>query len=195
MTALSMHPVTRKLFDEPTPRSDDNVERISADAVARTRRTARLAGFGITMFALVVLAGLGALMISTAGPDVDASFAFWFAVVLLLCIWLIPYWAIRRLILRDARAIVRLAREGTAYRQTSVNVGRFLDGSISLRVGWLENNREVSGEFELRRQRIDRFDPADIFVVARPRDQLVLVVLGPNGVFVGKRRGLFGTLN
>jgi hypothetical protein len=187
--------IKRELFDESPPRSDGTIQRCTADALSRTKRYARRAGIGVTLTCLSLLGFVGVFMLVNT-PNVDVAFAFQLGTVMLIYGWLIPLWAVRHVILRDVKALKRLARDGLAQRVTRFDVLRYRrDLNKGLRLYWHEDDKEVGAEFELRRPSLEPFDLDQMFVVARRRDSFVLASLGPNGVFVGKRRGLFGTVN
>jgi HAMP domain-containing protein len=96
--------------------------------------------------------------------------------------------AIRFRIRRDLKPLRRLARDGVAYRPSETKLHDGLSGEKTLRVFWREGEKEASADVELHRASIEPCLREEVIVLARPRDKLVLAVLGGNGVFVGKRR-------
>jgi hypothetical protein len=108
---------------------------------------------------------------------------------------LIPFLGVRWVILRDVKALERLARDGVAHRPTDIAALSHMSGQKVARLFWEDDGKEASADFELFRITVEQFSACDVCILARSCDKFVLAVLGSNGVFVGKRRGLFGTLN
>jgi len=178
MSSVPFH----NFIGEPPPRSAEIVERCTADAVQRTKRTGRTWAIAIAT-CLVGVMGFNDLY-SSDGSTPSAGLL----IGMLATLDALAALAIRFSIRRDLKPLRRLAREGLAHRPSDTSIHDGLTGDKTLRVFWREGDKDASADVELHRTQIEACSRDEVVILARPRDKYVVALLGSNGVFVGKRR-------
>lgn len=181
-----------ELLKEPAPRAEPTVKRLTADAAKRTKRMAAILGLVFLILGSVVAGIMVILQLSDPGPWGDMAVMI---PAMFFFVGILPAFAIRRILMRDVRALVRVAREGRVFQP--IAAGDRLDlygGMSSLSLVWKEDGKEVLAQLDVFKPDLQPVLASDVRVLARPRDKYVLAVLGDNGVFVGLRRRYFGKI-
>lgn len=180
----------QELLSESTPRSDATVDmwrdQVAPGVRALAKRMGRvvIASIGIPLLVTMVLAG--ALV-----PDMNLGEALGSGFALSLLLVVAPVWGIRKLVLRDIAATVRLVRGGTAYRASVVR-RIVVRGSIpQVILAWDENGRRQGATFALTQKAVDA-DPDEIVVLARRHHSRVVAAFGSLGMSIGVRKRLWG---